>query len=750
MGIYKPHESVVWLNKDDPDLKPIKVDILDLIQRTYRYYGYPEPKKFPDVKKIAGYSVPTAKQVFVRPQVPAKLMQLERYVLSSAINDKKDTEGYSRTFSRAMDDYWRILEEKQDEYAEELAWLERMWYHRLFGYWFFNNGTPTYMTGDCFEYLLYWTFKKKERPLYRDRDRRWFIAINFAHHDTTTFAKRDKDGWAIPEENGEYEMTDTGSRVSYGGIFSKPRRVGDTTKSACKEVSMAMKVKEGHFGNQAADDTSATRIFSEYINIPLSNVPLCFRPVQKRVDPSSEIRFESEIKGMGLGSWISYSTTKYRGAYDGATMDFYYGDEVGKIKYESIKERHGTVKLALSERDIIKGLIIYTTTIEEMTREGGTEFLRLSKDSMYHQRTDNGQTKSGMYVFFFSATDGHPNFVDRHGMSVIETPNEQQRIDIKKKIGAKEHLMAKRKFLKDEDLALEKRQNPIIYRECFTPPVKNIFFNVTILEEKATELQFSELAGMNYDLVWESARFGNVREVPNENGRFCISRVFGQEEKNRWTMRDGVRYPMFPDKYIACGDAFRLEKTEGGKYSLGGGAVRWLHDPTIDPPEKDVAHWESARLVITYRFRPPTTDEYVEDMLKMCILTGAMMYPEMNYDIIAKKFIEWGFGGYLLHDTDVETGVLKVNPGFTTIGGTKIKLFNLTRDEIQTHGRRCRHLDWIRECLDIKNMEDMTNYDLFTAVAGTLLGEYSKHAAYLRKIDGDMVNTGAWVDEYEY
>ena len=40
------HERFVKLNDNDPDLVEITVDILDIIQRTYRQFGMPEPDTF--------------------------------------------------------------------------------------------------------------------------------------------------------------------------------------------------------------------------------------------------------------------------------------------------------------------------------------------------------------------------------------------------------------------------------------------------------------------------------------------------------------------------------------------------------------------------------------------------------------------------------------------------------------------------------------------------------------------------------
>ena len=42
------------------------------------------------------------------------------------------------------------------------------------GYWFYNDGEPTYITGLHYFYLNYWTLEDGSNPDYRDVDRRYF------------------------------------------------------------------------------------------------------------------------------------------------------------------------------------------------------------------------------------------------------------------------------------------------------------------------------------------------------------------------------------------------------------------------------------------------------------------------------------------------------------------------------------------------------------------------------------------------
>jgi hypothetical protein len=132
-------------------------------------------------------------------------------------------------------------------------------------------------------------------------------------------------------------------------------------------------------------------------------------------------------------------------------------------------------------------------------------------------------------------------------------------------------------------------------------------------------------------------------------------------------------------------------------------------------------------LVITYTNRPSTLEEYCEDMLMMCVYTGALMYPEQNIDEVEKHFVRRGYAGYLLYDTDWKTGRPKNKPGFFSTIDVKKKIFNLIANDIALHGMRCMHSDYMQECMEIKNLDDMTRFDLFTAVGGCHLAEDSSY-----------------------
>jgi len=365
-----------------------------------------------------------------------------------------------------------------------------------------------------------------------------------------------------------------------------------------------------------------------------------------------------------------------------------------------------------------------------------------------------GQTGSGLYNIFFKGCDGLAGFVGPFGESIIDTPTPEQAKYIKNQMGALEYLQEKRALaIKNgnmEELSILKRQNPLNFKEAFTPPPMNEYFDSIILEQNILDLMMREGDVLIGNFGWAKERFGKVVWINDEtNGRFVLSKRLVENESNQQIIIDGKKFPRFPDRFVASADAFRVEKTEGGRMSMGGGCVRWLFDSTVDSLEKPIDQWESCRTVCDYLARPGLI-EYQEDMLMMSIWFGALMYPENNITHVSDFFKENGFEGYLLYDTDAITGEPNNNPGFTTATGTKQEIFNLIANDIKRHGKRNRHMRIARQCMDIPDPDAMTHYDLFTAYGGTLLGEKSKLGVSMKEAMTEQADVSNWFDSYGF
>jgi len=690
INLYSDADQWIKYN-DDPDLIPF-------------YAPLPKP---PDWNLIAGFGMDPKEQTWknLRPRMPKKL-----YVL--AYKNKGLT----------IDDIWNELELNPVKWEDEIEYIKRMWYFRLNGFWFFNNGKPTYITGKHFYYMMFYPLDSGY-PKYRDRDRKYWVFIDFCENHSFDFVKKDKNDWAIPEEDTEpdgtpiYLMKDLGRRVVFGDVYPKMRREGATYRAQCNNLETISKLKNVWGGIQSRTDEDARSVFQKKLVRPWKRVPFFFRPYYTgSTNPKNQLEFDIPSlrigaggalasTGAGLESGIDFQPGD-EGAYDGWKLHFQHDDEVGKNVKNDVWKRHLVGKECLSQ-DFgmsIHGYTSKTSTVGEMEKGGGDKFKKMCDMSMYHQRNEIGQTPSGLFLFFMSSIDGLN--CDEFGNSDL--------VDNERIIKAQ-----RASLINNNDVVgwVEKvRQYPIYYRECFSSSASDLGFNLYIIEQRLQELKMNQPHCVRGDFVRENPldRLSRVMfvEDPN-NGRFVVSKQLKSGQTNRWMKNEFGHYMPLKSKYFAGSDSFRFNQTEGKRMSDGGIVVKYGRDELVDEGAQ-MSEMESDRYVCTYQFRPPTTDEYAEDVLMVCQYYGCQVLAEANVDVVNKKFEEWGFAGYLVYLKD-NTGRFRKTPGFNTVGGKKDEIFNALRDYIQRRGNYERHPEILEDCKSIQNIDQMKNFDRLTA-----------------------------------
>lgn len=710
---YKEHHKYFWANvlsgyysdspEIDPDVAPIKVPL-------------PEP---PPLELIDGYGLPPEQQVFTRPEYPVKLRQLENRLKK----EKKNT----------LENIWEELNSRPKEYENEIRWIGQQQWYRYNGYWCFINGTPTYISRWHYVFLTAWNMDVG-LPEYRDSDRRWFLFAEFCYTDTKTV-----DG------------IDTGQRICAGFADPKARRFGDTTKAACVMFCIVTEAPERNGGIQGKDGDNAKMVFRDHIVKPFTKLPFYYKPANSGSSaPAQELLLSAASakigsKGSyfgtdtGLNSKINHATTADRSFYDGYILHAYIGDEAGKTVSEDVNLRNAVILQCLKNGADIHGFAIYPTTVEEMVGKGGQYFFNLCQSSQYDKplndkskrkyRDASGKTPSMLYIYFRPAYDGLQGFIGKYGESIIETPTYEQSLFIKKKIGAKEYLQSQIDIYSTNkdyvSLSNQKRMFPMKYSHCFIGQSVNLGFPTEIIETRISEkrMEGKELLRGNFVRIQGTTK---VDFIPDQaNGRFIVSHIPDPLYTCKM-IRHGAHYAPVNSKFTASADMFRFDKTDGNRASLGGGAVIQNRDLKKDPPEKSVQEWETFRIVCTYAFKPPTKEDFCEDMLNMCIFYGAMMYPENNVPGIQDYFIRKGFAGYLEFDINPITFTLKNNAGMSTLGDSKQEIFQSIQTYLYLRGAKEEHIEFLEDCLSIKSIDDMKDFDRFTAVGVALVSVIKK------------------------
>lgn len=694
---YGEAQKGVWVNMDDKDLIPIWIDL-------------PRP---PEPHLIDNFGLPAREQMWHPPKLPKRLKELQ---------NKYET----------LDEIWDELEDHRDIYEEELAFIRLQWHRRFNGYWFYNNGIPTFIDGWHYFYCGWWNIDVG-LPKYRDRDRRFYLFARKIFTDTKA-PKVNEKGFAVKDEKGNYIWIDFGRRLFYGFNYPKHRREGATYKAEDINYEIISRTLGAFGGIQSMNDVQARKCFLRHLVGPWKKLPFFFKPnYEGSTSPKTELSFSPPAKRLssrgslssselGLESGINYEMAD-PSAYDGDKLYFHHDDEVGKLKKGlSCWDRHTVVKECLVMGGDIIGFTIKTSTVGEMEKGGGRAFKHQCSMSNYYERTPNGQTRSGLAVLFIPADDGLQGFIDPYGISIVGTPNDMQAEFIGRKIGAHEYLLNRRKgFIDAEDqdgLSEEVRLYPLRFAECFRTSTKTSGFNMNKLENYIDDLAFSKQNIITGNFVWkDNLRDGEVIFVENPQGKFKLSHQLNKEEANKkfWSDDEMLWKPGNASWGVAGGDPFKFNKTEGNRKSKGGGAV--IRKAKI----KDGDFSMKRKFVCIYAQRTFDKNIYGEDMLMMCIYYGVPMFPEIDYPFLWDYFEQRGYAGFLLYKIDPRTFRVNNTPG-DTANKVKQDIFTEYMTWIENEADEETHIEILEECRDIDGPEDMTNYDLFTAGGYALLG----------------------------
>jgi len=474
---YKSADESFTVNDNDPDLKSVTISL-------------PEP---PDWSLIDGWGLEAKDQKFRKAVYPARLKELEDKIIRSVEDNRASAKNEVVTVQRIIDEIWKQLEIKQNEYQDEIKWIEKQWYFILYGYWVFINGKPTFIDGWHYRFLNFWDLTDATTE-YRDRDRRFFHFQRYAFEST--------------EDAFGKEM---GHRTIYGTTYPKHRRDGATHKFLDIVYAITSITKGSLIGGiQSFDDDNASEHYRSKLLPAFKAMPFFLKPIWKGTQaPQAELSFSRVDNKMGeeLGSRINYATTAFRKFYDGKKLIAILSDEEGKTKSENIFERWDVVKqtLAQGSGSSIHGFAAHPTTVADMDEGGGKNYYDLNEGSKFYERNiKTGQTKTGLIRLFIPATDGLENFIGPYGESIIDTPTEEQAEFIGRDYGAKEYLQSQLdEFVRiGTPDAMQSYRNlkglyPTQYADCFRTAKGDTGFDIDKLDKAIEKLRRDSLDEIN-------------------------------------------------------------------------------------------------------------------------------------------------------------------------------------------------------------------------------------------------------------
>lgn len=561
------------------------------------------------------------------------------------------------------------------------------WYRRLYGFWFYNNGKATYVTGLHYFFLNYWYLGDEvEFPNYRDRDRRFFYFMQYVIEDDQCC----------------------------GAVYVTKRREGKTAKGTCflfEPISRSQKMFGGI--QSKTEEDASTIVFQRGVVLPFTKLPDFFRPqfdTSGGKRPKKKLTFSASAqKGRGavasfaaeeLNSEIDFRASTAT-AYDGSKLGRYLGDEVFKTANLDISERHRVVRLCCTDdRGAYTGKMLYTSTVEEI--EGSIKSYRNFWDSSNQNiRNANGRTKTGLYRYFLPAYEALQ--YDRFGMEDIE--------------GNKSFYLAERDALKSDPHAYnsEIRKNPFNIEEAFRVSKNASIYDVVKINDQLSAVApFEDDLLTSGDLVWTDGTDSSVRFIPQKNGKFRLyngqTAFVANAEYASFAKKSGVYVPTNPSKFIMGVDPFDHITTVDSRRS-NGSAYLYMKFNSMDPDNTGLP-------IMEYIYRDQHPKLFYEDVIKMAVFAGANVLYEDNKPGLRTYFEDRGYLPFLLHLPG------RQQPGIPASFKTKQDLAETTKTYVLDSAHKIFFPRLLEDLRDFE-IDDTQRYDAAMAFGWTLVGDKS-------------------------
>ena len=541
-------------------------------------------------------------------------------------------------------------------------YIEKEFDKRELGFWFMNNGIPTYITGSHYMYLQ-WTKIDVGLPDFREANRIFHIFWEACKADKRCF----------------------------GMSYLKIRRSGFSFMGSSESVNTATLAKDARVGILSKTGADAKKMFTDKV-VPInSNYPFFFKPIMDGMDrPKTELSYRVPASKItknnmhnveedvleGLDTTIDWKNTADN-SYDGEKLLLLIHDESGKWeKPENILNNWRVTKTCLRLGSKIIGKCMMGSTCNALNK-GGDNFKKLYSDSDTSTRNSNGQTKSGMYKLFIPMEWNMEGFIDRYGMPVLRTPSKPVvGVDGEMvSMGAIDYWENEVQSLKGDADALNEyyRQFPRTESHAFRDESKQSLFNLTKIYQ---QIDYNDNMIKEHHLTrgrfhWENGiKDTKVIWTPDKNGRFLVSWIPPANMQNRFEMRNGRKYPA--NEHIGsfgC-DSYDISGTVGG-----GGSNGALHGLT----KFNMDDAPSNEFFLEYVARPQTAEIFFEEVLMAIVFYGMPILCENNKPRLLYHLKNRGYRGYSMNRPDKPA--MKLSKTEKELGGIP----NTSEDVKQSH-----------------------------------------------------------------
>ena len=611
-------------------VEPIKKTTITRMNRGKKWkYGYDKEHDIVVISKTGkiGEILEIQNLRIALPPVPMQVHGLQE-------NKWKKIE-YPKELSKLKNIFdWRSHPEEQKE--KWFDYIDEEFKRRDEGFWFTNNGKPTYITGSHYMYLQ-WSKIDVGAPDFREANRLFFIFWEACKAD----------------------------KRCYGMCYLKNRRSGFSFMSSAETVNLATISSDSRYGILSKSGADAKKMFTDKV-VPISvNYPFFFKPIQDGMDrPKSELAYrvpaskftrkkitanEQQEDLVGLDTTIDWKNTGDN-SYDGEKLNLLVHDESGKWERpDNILNNWRVTKTCLRLGARVVGKCMMGSTSNALDK-GGNNFKKLYYDSDVTKRNRNGQTKSGLYSLFIPMEWNYEGFIDEYGYPVFNNPSNDvlgpdgELIDY----GIIEHWENEAEGLKNDQDGLNEfyRQFPRTEEHAFRDEAKNSLFNLIKIYE---QIDYNE--GIGNSSVLSVGNFQWVNGIkdtqvifyPDPKGRFKVSWFPPQHMQNRVIQKKGIKYPGNEHMGAFGCDSYDISGTVDGKGSNG--ALHGLTKFSMEdcPPN---------HMFLEYIARPQTAEIFFEDVLMALVFYGMPLLCENNKPRLLYHLRRRGYRGYSMNRPD--------------------------------------------------------------------------------------------------
>lgn len=617
------------------------------------------PFEPPDLKKISYQDLPENKQYFRRTYLPDNWNKLP-------LSDKKkfaNTEWNKRG--------------REGEQGE--------------GFWFMNGGKLEWMCSSHYFYSNWWNIGRSiisKFPEFIEDDRDIYYPF---------FTDADRD-WHYLVDNIFY------GTKSLGLVTIENRRGGKTMRIAAYQYEKVSKTHNAKGGTQSRNDEDSYNVFSKVIygwrhlpsffkpfdtgdknpvndlifdeprkrdtKNPNNDYTLFYDQIDENSEPSSSdtqiIDDESDDKKEIdiLYSSINYETAN-EGAYDGTEQLVNLQDEFGKISRKrniDLLERIRVVCECCMIGSEKVGIVLATTTVEEMEKSGGDQAKRLwiqsstlDSDARLNPEVfkagnaldENGFTMSKLHRYFkrssygfFGRDEKGVPFLNRHGYSDEER--------------ARAYFERKRKNKVGVILNSEKRKFPLEIDDCWVADGKKALYDTIRLEQ---QIFYNDTLPRNHqdgeisfpiqgNFKWKNGvRDSEVEWHTCDDGKWLNAWMPLPNDRNKKVINYAGK-PCPGNKHIGVfgldpyDDKFTYDnrKSDAASYGL-------LKKNPMKPLDSDIP-------ITEYVNRPTDPNIMYEDMIMQCVFYGWQILPERNKQGVIKYFEQRGYMEYIMQQPE--------------------------------------------------------------------------------------------------